>query len=41
MAYRKIKRNSGSRTAGTDKLTIGDIEVLKVEEVVNEVRRRL
>ena len=27
LAYRNIKANTGSKTAGTDKLTIGDIDV--------------
>lgn len=40
-AYREIKRNTGSTTAGTDRLTIRDIEKLSVEQVVGEVRRRL
>ena len=30
LAYRNIKRNGGSNTAGTDKLTIKDIEKLPV-----------
>ncbi len=41
MAYRSIKRNKGSNTAGTDGLTIKDIEKLKPEEVCNKVRNIL
>ena len=38
LAYRNIKTNKGSRTAGTDKITIEDIGRLSPEEVVNKVR---
>ena len=38
LAYRNIKANTGSNTAGTDKLTIKDIGKLTPEEVVNKVR---
>ncbi len=38
LAYRNIKANAGSRTAGTDKLTIGDIGRLSPDEVVEKVR---
>lgn len=38
LAYRNIKSNTGSKTAGTDKLTIEDIGKLSVEEVVEKVR---
>lgn len=31
LAYRNIKRNTGSKTAGTDKLMINDIQHLAVE----------
>ena len=41
LAYRNIKRNSGSNTAGTDKLTIKDIEKLPVEQYVGIVQRKL
>ncbi|MBR5088963.1 MAG: group II intron reverse transcriptase/maturase [Ruminiclostridium sp.] len=41
LAYRNIKRNSGSNTAGTDKLTIKDIEKLSVEQYVGIVQRKL
>ena len=33
MAYRSIKRNSGSKTPGTDGLTIRDVEKLEPNEV--------
>lgn len=39
LAYRNIKRNTGSRTVGTDKLTILDIKDLSVEEVITKVRQ--
>ena len=38
LAYRNIKNNTGSNTAGTDKLTIADIGRLTSEEVVAKVR---
>ncbi|WP_412547164.1 group II intron reverse transcriptase/maturase [Peribacillus simplex] len=38
LAYRNIKRNTGSKTAGTNKLTIDDIKYLSVEEVLKHVR---
>lgn len=38
LAYRNIKNNTGSKTAGTDKLTISDISGLTAEEVVEKVR---
>ena len=38
LAYRNIKRNTGSKTAGTDKLTIEDIKYLSVEEVIEKVQ---
>ena len=33
LAYRSIKRNSGSHTSGTDKLNIKDIEKLSAEKL--------
>ena len=36
LAYRNIKNNTGSHTAGTDKLTISDISKLTTEEVVEK-----
>jgi RNA-directed DNA polymerase len=38
LAYRNIKRNTGSKTAGTNKLTIDDIKFLSVEKVVEYVK---
>ena len=38
LAYRNIKTNTGSKTAGTDELTIRDIWRLSPEEVVEKVR---
>lgn len=38
LAYRNIKTNKGSKTPGTDKLTIGDIGKLAPDEVVEKVR---
>ena len=38
LAYRNIKANIGSKTAGTDKLTIRDIGKLTSDEVVEKVR---
>lgn len=39
LAYREIKNNSGSKTVGTDRLTIKDIECLTAEEVITKVNR--
>lgn len=39
LAYRNIKRNTGSRTAGYDELTIEDISQLSVVEVVSTIQR--
>ncbi len=41
MAYRSIKRNAGSKTPGTDGLTIKDIEKLEPEIVCKKVRNIL
>lgn len=41
LAYRNIKKNGGSNTAGTDKLTITDIENMSVESYVKAVQRKL
>ena len=38
LAYRNIKRNTGSKTAGTDKLTIKDISHITVEEVIAKIQ---
>ncbi len=39
LAYRNIKRNTGSKTAGYDGLTIEDIKRLPVSEVVDIIQR--
>jgi group II intron reverse transcriptase/maturase len=39
LAYRNIKTNTGSKTAGTDELTISNIGCLTPDEIVNEVRQ--
>jgi RNA-directed DNA polymerase len=41
LAYRNIKRNTGSKTAGTNKLTIDDIKHLSVEKVIEHVQDML
>lgn len=41
LAYRNIKKNSGSKTAGTDGKTIKDIAKWQPERVVSYVRKRL
>lgn len=38
LAYRNIKANAGSKTPGTDKMTIEDIGKLTPEEVIDKVR---
>ncbi|WP_396020891.1 group II intron reverse transcriptase/maturase [Bacillus sp. SD075] len=38
LAYRNIKKNMGSTTAGTDGLTINDIKCLTIEEVMDKVK---
>ncbi len=38
LAYRNIKANSGSKAAGTDKLTIDSIGIISAEKVVEKVR---
>jgi RNA-directed DNA polymerase len=39
LAYRNIKRNTGSKTAGTDKLTIQEVKTLSVEQVIQKVQQ--
>nr|WP_205948508.1 hypothetical protein [Pueribacillus theae] len=39
LAYRNIKRNTGSTTAGYDGLTIEDIKQLSVSEVISKIQR--
>lgn len=38
LAYRSIKRNTGSGTAGVDGLTIKDVEILTADEVVKTIQ---
>ena len=40
LAYRNIKRNSGSQTIGADKLNIKDIEKLSAEKLVEIIQRK-
>ena len=40
LAYRNIKTNTGSYTAGTDKQNIGDIGRLPPAEVIGKVRKK-
>lgn len=40
LAYRNIKRNKGSYTAGIDKLTIKDIEKLSTNEYLSIMKKR-
>lgn len=41
LAYRNIKRNTGSKTEGTNKLTIEDVKDLSVEQVIEKVQHML
>ena len=41
LAYRTIKRNKGSMTAGTDGKTIKNIEKLSNVELINKIKRKL
>ncbi|CUB45393.1 hypothetical protein BN2127_JRS4_04749 [Bacillus cereus] len=41
LAYRNIKTNKGSNTAGVDNLTIKDIWHLNDTKIIHEVRKRL
>ena len=41
LAYRNIKRNTGSNTAGVDGVTVKDIEKLNAEKYVEIIRRKL
>lgn len=40
LAYRNIKRNSGSYTSGVDKLSIKDIERLSAEKLIEIIQRK-
>ncbi len=41
LAYRNIKRNSGSNTSGTDNATIKDIQSIPIDKYVEIVQRKL
>ena len=41
LAYRNIKKNHGSKTAGTDGKTIRDIEKWQTEKLINHIRKKL
>lgn len=41
LAYRNIKKNHGSHTAGTDGKTIQDLEKWQTDKLVNHVKRKL
>lgn len=41
LAYRNIKKNSGSYTAGCDGMTIQDIKEMDEESVINKIKRKL
>lgn len=41
LAFRNIKRNKGSMTAGTDGKSIADLEVIPAKDFVETVRRKL
>jgi len=41
LAFRRIKSNKGSKTSGTDNLTIMDISKLPLSKIINNVRKKL
>ena len=41
LAYRNIKKNSGSYTAGCDGKTIQDIKEMNEESVINKIKKKL
>ncbi len=41
LAYRNIKTNTGSKTKGTDNLTIKDISELNINEFINDIQVKL
>ncbi len=41
LAYRNIKKNHGSKTAGTDGKTIHDLEKWQTETLINHIRKKL
>lgn len=40
LAYRNIKRNSGSVTSGTDGITVNDIEKIPLDKFVAIVKKK-
>lgn len=40
LAYRNVRGNKGSKTPGTDGLTMAEVDLLSAEEVVENVRRK-
>ena len=41
LAYRNIKNNSGSKTYGTDRVTIDDVKAIPTDKYVGMVQRKL
>ena len=41
LAYRNIKKNHGSKTAGTDGRTIQDLEKWQTEQLIDHIRKKL
>ncbi|MGL4991977.1 MAG: group II intron reverse transcriptase/maturase [Sarcina sp.] len=41
LAYRNIKKNGGSKTAGTDGLTIEDVEKLETDKFISRIQDKL
>ena len=41
LAYRNMRKNKGSKTAGTDKKTISDLNKWKEEKLISHVQRKL
>ena len=41
LAFRNIKSNTGSKTCGTDGLTIADIKCMDEEKYLSKIRKRL
>lgn len=41
LAFRNIKTNTGSKTRGTDELTIADVSNMDIEKYINDSKKRL
>lgn len=41
LAYRNMRKNSGSKTAGVDKKTISDLNKWREETLIKHVQRRM